>query len=169
MAANILSAPSSDDRRNISSLLNPKDNMDNPGNAGPSSPQVQIDSCTQQPQQMPQGQQNTGVPPIMHTGITHQSHLYPPLPPDHPIQILVQSAAEPNSFRLTRASWGGNGPPPEGFESQIQKRKSPDGTEGQYPHIFYASRPDSKVHVLEPEKRYLRHKGASTGMYLLLP
>ena len=130
MATNILSASSPDGRRNISSLLNPTDHMDNPANAR-SSPQLEVSPRTQQPQQIPQEHQTTGILPIIHTGATHQSHLYPPLPPDHPVQVLVQSAAEPNpnSFRLTRASWGGDGPPPEESQPLFQKRLS-DGIEG---------------------------------------
>lgn len=77
---------------------------------------------------MPQGQQHPDEISLMNsTSATHPSHL----PPDHPLQtILVQSGPESNSFRLSRASWGGDGPPPEGFDGSIQKCRLPDGIEG---------------------------------------
>ncbi|KAF8579059.1 hypothetical protein K439DRAFT_125042 [Ramaria rubella] len=124
-------SPSSspDDRRNISSLLNPSDNMESV-NSGPPNAQTELGQYPQQSQHIAQGQRHSPLPIINHTGVTHQSHLFPPLPPDHPMQaILVQSATESNNFRLSRASWGGDGPPPESLDNSSQKRKLSDSTE----------------------------------------
>lgn len=129
MDTNSLSS-SSDDRRNISSLLNPSEDMDST-TSSPEAGHAQLSSYPQQPKHISRGHQRPGMALLDRAGTTHQSHLFPPLPPGHPLQgILVQTKPESNSFRLSRASWGGEGPPPEGFDESVQKRRSPNGAEG---------------------------------------
>jgi hypothetical protein len=60
-----------------------------------------------------------------HSIATHQSHLSAPPPPDQPSQANPVPASEPSSFRLSRASWGGDAPPPELVESS----QAPDDIE----------------------------------------
>lgn len=119
---NINPLPSSSaDRRNISSLLNPSKDMDST-TSGPEASHAQLNSYPRQPHVILQDQQHSGLALLSHAGTTHHSHLFPPLPPSHPLHdILVQTTPDPSSFRLSRASWDGGDPPPEGFEQSGTK------------------------------------------------